>query len=139
MHSQPDLFSSMLARPIHRQSELFDQEAATDADSNLRCCECQSFLVRTSSGFLCCARGHGKLIDEGALPADVQDADDEPYEPIPWSIDAPRVARRHAWRDRWLWGRWQCICGACRYMRADNRPHRPNLTAIPPIARKALP
>ena len=111
MHLQRDLFSPMLARSFHLQGELFNQPAA-DADSDRRCHECQSFLVRTASGFLCCPRGHGKLIEEATSSAN------EPCMPRPWPVAAAETARLHAGNARWLYGRWRCICGACRYTRS---------------------
>jgi hypothetical protein len=118
MHRQPDLFSPMLARSHHRQGELFDQAAATDADSGLRCARCQSFFVRTTSGYLCCPRGHGKLLAEAV--EDHEPAEDtEPAEDCrPWPVQAHALAKRLAKRDQWLWGRWRCICGACRFTRS---------------------
>jgi hypothetical protein len=134
MHIQRDLFSPMLARSFHRQGELFDQSAATEADSNLRCSVCQSFLVRTGSDYLCCPRGHGKLITEAVAddePADHADGQYAPYEPIPWDVAARRTARRHARRQRWLHDPQPCGCGACRHARALDAPPRPAWTAVP--------
>lgn len=58
---QDDMFSPMLKRSIHRQGDLFDVAAATDADSDLTCVQCGANLVRTASDFLACPNGHGKL------------------------------------------------------------------------------
>jgi hypothetical protein len=108
----------MLARSHQRQGDLFDEGAATDADSNLRCTVCQSFLVRTASGYLCCPRGHGKLltkaVDDSEPAKDIEPAEDCK----PWPVQAHAVAKLHAKRETWLWGRWRCICGACRLTRS---------------------
>lgn len=31
---------------------------------DLRCSECQAYLLRTVSGYLACPQGHGKLVEE---------------------------------------------------------------------------
>jgi hypothetical protein len=99
MHTQPDLFAPMLARSFHRQGELFDQAAAIDADSDQRCAQCGAHLVRTESGFLCCPRGHGKLL------IDSLDDDRERWgqwfeddTPIPVSESTAAARRIHARR-----------------------------------------
>jgi hypothetical protein len=128
MHNQPDLFAPMLARSFHRQGELFDQEAAIEADSSLRCSVCHSFLVRTGSDYLCCPRGHGKLLTE-AVESNATTEDF--YEPVPWDVAARRTARRHARRQRWLRDPEPCGCGACRHARALDAPRPPAWTAVP--------
>jgi hypothetical protein len=115
VHRQPDLFSPALARQFHRQAELFDQAAATDADSDIACSACGAFLVRTVSGFLCCPRGHGKLLTEAVPDPEAVEAETDDVEP--WPVEALAIAKQHAKRDRWLWGRSRCICGACRFTR----------------------
>jgi hypothetical protein len=89
----------MLARSFHRQGELFAQAAAIDSDSDQRCVQCGAFLVRTESGFLCCPRGHGKLL--------IDSFDDDPERwgrwfeddaPIPVSESTAAARRNHARR-----------------------------------------
>ncbi|MFL5329895.1 MAG: hypothetical protein ACJ8C4_13380 [Gemmataceae bacterium] len=60
MNCQPDLFLPMCARVSTTQIELFDQREAPDTDR--QCVECGNTLTRTPSGYLCCPRGHGRLI-----------------------------------------------------------------------------
>jgi hypothetical protein len=62
MNVQRDLFHRMCARVQARQGELF--APGEDERSNVPCGECGECLVRTPSGWLCCPRGHGKLIYE---------------------------------------------------------------------------
>jgi hypothetical protein len=45
-----------------RQGELF--QAGWDEVSDLSCCECGAYLVRTPSSWLACPNGHGKLTCE---------------------------------------------------------------------------
>jgi hypothetical protein len=60
MHKQPDLFRPMCAEVHGHQRSLFDNSGP--ADSNLHCEVCGSELAHTSSGYLACPRGHGKLV-----------------------------------------------------------------------------
>lgn len=67
MHRQPDLFRPMCATHHTRQPELFDVDGP--AESDLACQACGEYLVHTQSGYLCCPRGCGKLI-ESTVPGD---------------------------------------------------------------------
>jgi hypothetical protein len=62
MTRQPDLYSPSLARIVSRQLRLFAESDAPDSD--LACSVCGRLLVRTTSGYLCCPKGHGRLIAE---------------------------------------------------------------------------
>jgi hypothetical protein len=57
---QPDLFLACLAESFERQGELFEHTTETD----LRCVECGAWMVETESGWLCCPKGHGKLLPQ---------------------------------------------------------------------------
>lgn len=61
MIRQPDLFLPMCARVSTKQAELFDPREVPESDK--RCAECGHQLTRTPSGYLACARGHGRLIE----------------------------------------------------------------------------
>jgi hypothetical protein len=117
MHTQPDLFLPMCATVRGRQGELFDPADAPPC--GLTCQECGRALVHTESGYLCCPRGHGKLLTEAAAEPDDEADDDEPAPASPWPRQARRIARRHARRDNWHGHRWSCCCGACSRARLD--------------------
>jgi hypothetical protein len=59
---QSVLFSSIYGQASARQGELFPTGQGEQSD--LSCGECGEYLVRTSSGWLACPRGHGKLTCE---------------------------------------------------------------------------
>ncbi len=60
MTNQPDLYRPMCAEVSATQRELFERSSETA----LRCEApgCGAYLVETPSGFVCCPKGHGKLI-----------------------------------------------------------------------------
>ena len=62
MTTQPDLFASCLAEPQGGQLALFDFTGPPE--SSRTCAECGEQLVRTPSGYLCCPKGHGKLLPD---------------------------------------------------------------------------
>lgn len=65
MRTQRDLFNPF-SREHAAQGELFDDGPEVSA---LSCVECGEPLERTPSGYLCCPKGHGRLIaEESANP-----------------------------------------------------------------------
>ena len=55
----------MCAQEQSHQRELFPIGQVDRSD--LACCECGEYLVRTPSGWLTCPRGHGRLTPEEEL------------------------------------------------------------------------
>ena len=108
MTVQPTLFGFPISRT--RQAELFDGCAVP---TGRHCPDCGRELVPTESGFVCCPRGHGKLVPDRSPD------DDESVPPRTWPVEARRIAKRHARRDNWLGRRWRCGCGACEQARRD--------------------
>ena len=123
MVTQPSLFDPMLATTIAAQGELF----ADQAEDGPPCRECGRPMVRTPSGFLSCPRAHGKLIEPaGGLTASPEAVTEDG--PIPWPVQARRLAKKHARRDNWEGRRWCCECGHCTRARLDGfvpRERRP--------------
>lgn len=62
MTRQPHLYDDIMAEVRSYQMRLFDPNAAEAGDSDLSCSVCGSYLVQTASGYLCCPRGHGRLL-----------------------------------------------------------------------------
>jgi uncharacterized Zn finger protein (UPF0148 family) len=67
----------MCAHESAAQAELF--KAGWEDQTDALCTTCATALIRTTSGYLCCPNGHGKLLVEqepegAAFP-------DQPYEP----------------------------------------------------------
>jgi hypothetical protein len=120
MTRQADLFRPMCAPVVTQQGQLFDP---ADGPGSPHRCQCGEYLERTESGYLCCPKGHGKLLTEppAVEPADKPDAedDDEPAPASEWPRQARRIAKRHARRDNWHGRRWHCQCGACSRARLD--------------------
>lgn len=68
MRTQPTFWG--FATSTGRQAELWDTDGPEL--STLSCGECGEPLERTPSGYLCCPRGHGRLIFE-AIDDDASD------------------------------------------------------------------
>lgn len=62
MHTQPHLFGPTADVHAH-QPELFPAEDRSRSER----CACGEFLVTTETGYLCCPRGCGRLIDPNLL------------------------------------------------------------------------
>lgn len=65
MMRQEDLFNPF-SREYAEQGELFEGGPELSA---LSCVECGEALERTPGGYLCCPKGHGKLLNEADLTA----------------------------------------------------------------------
>ena len=59
--TQPDLFHRMLGKMYGKQGELFPDRGV---ETGLSCTECGEPMVRTTSGWVTCPHGHGKLLKE---------------------------------------------------------------------------
>jgi len=66
MQTQRNLFRPLADTSTH-QGGMFYLDGPEE--SSLACSVCGEYLVRTQSGYLCCPRGHGKLLAE-ELPGD---------------------------------------------------------------------
>jgi hypothetical protein len=67
MTRQPSLYDPMCAAVRSRQGCLFDTDGP--ALSGLSCVECGEPMERTPSGYLCCPKGHGRLLEAIDPPA----------------------------------------------------------------------
>jgi hypothetical protein len=117
--NQPTMFGYADCRT--RQPALFDTDGPPALTA--QCEQCGEYPERTPSGYLCCPKGHGKLLTESpaiepATEPDTED-DDETVPAWSWPQEARRIAKRHAARDNWHGRRWHCRCGACRQARRD--------------------
>lgn len=64
MRIQPRLFGP--PAETYRDTGLFD-ECQADEPTGLSCSACGRPMIRTESGYLCCTRGHGKLLEPVAF------------------------------------------------------------------------
>lgn len=64
MTYQPHLYDDLTATVTSRQGRLFDPQDVAAGDSHLTCCTCGRPMVRTGSGYLCCPKGCGRLLEE---------------------------------------------------------------------------
>lgn len=62
--SQRDLFRPMLAQHYATQAHFFPDALGYVRESDIACQACGSMLIETSSGYLACPNGHGKLLQE---------------------------------------------------------------------------